>query len=44
LFLRTAGEKHILPASTATFQTLYEAHGQEQGHLDMIFSSENVFG
>ena len=44
LFIKTVGDRHILPASTETFQALYEAHGQEQGHLDMIFSSENVFG
>ena len=44
LFLKTVGEKHILPASTATFQELFEEHGQGQGHLDMVFSSENTFG
>ena len=44
LFLKTAGGRHILPASTATFQELFEEHGQEKGHLQMVFSSENTFG
>lgn len=44
LFLKTAGDRHILPASTATFQELFEEHGQEKGHLQMVFSSENTFG
>jgi GABA(A) receptor-associated protein len=44
LFLKTAGEQYILPASTATFQELFEEHGQGQGHLQMVFSSENTFG
>ena len=35
---------NVMPSSTSSFAELYEEHKNQNGFLDIIYSSENTFG